>query len=71
MSYIDLEVEGTEPFLICSRGDTPQAILLPALWQAEKVLAFQRALSAYREPLVQRPETQFLSSPDLAALELV
>ena len=71
MSYTALEVEGTKPCLLTSRGDKPPTVLLPALWQAEKELAFQGALTAYRETLLQRPETQFLSSPDHAALEVL
>uniref|UniRef100_A0A914RRG8 Uncharacterized protein n=1 Tax=Parascaris equorum TaxID=6256 RepID=A0A914RRG8_PAREQ len=53
------------------RGDRPQAVSIQALWQGEKELALHRALTAYREPLIQRPEMQFVCSHDLTALELL
>ncbi|MBH0335367.1 hypothetical protein BM86_07625, partial [Bacillus thuringiensis] len=70
-SYIALEVEGTKHCLHLSRGDKPPTLLLAALWEAEKELTFDSALTAYREPLIQRPEAQFPSSRDQAALELL
>ena len=53
------------------RGDREKTVLFPALWQGEKVLEFHWALTAYWEPLIQRPEMKFVSSHDLSALELL
>ena len=53
------------------RGDRPQTASPPALWQGEKGLAFHSALTAYQETIIQRPETQSVSSPDLAEVELL
>ena len=53
------------------RGDRPQTVSLPALWQGEKELAFHSALTAYQETLLRRPEMQFVCSHDLSALELL
>ena len=58
-------------YLASLRGDRPQTISFPALWQGEKELAFPWALTAYQEPLIQRPEMQFVSSQDLSVLELL
>ena len=69
MSHIALEVEVTMACLTSLRGDRPQTVSLPAPWQGEKEVAFHGALTAYREPLIQRPEIHFVSSHDLTALE--
>ncbi|MBH0334599.1 hypothetical protein BM86_03425, partial [Bacillus thuringiensis] len=40
--------------LVLSIGaDGPQSILLPALWEAKKLVALHSALTAYREHLLQ------------------
>lgn len=71
MSYIALELQGTKSCLVSSSADRPQSVLITALSQGGKELAFPWALPAYLEPLMQRPETEFVSSPDLAALEIL
>ena len=64
-------MEDTNPCLASLRGDRAQTLSLPALLQGEKELAFPWALTAYWEPLIQRPEMQFVSNADLAALEVL
>ena len=53
--YIALELQGTKPCLVSKGGETPLSILLPALWEAKRQLARHRALTSYREYLLQGP----------------
>ena len=64
-------MHGKKSCLVSSKGDKSQTVLLPALSQGEKELAFPWTLTAYWESLIQRAEMQFVSSPDLAEVELL
>ena len=55
MSYIALDVEVTKRWITASTGDKPQTVLLPALWEAKKLLLLLSALTAYREHHSDRP----------------
>ena len=55
MSHIALEVEDTKRGVIAAKGDKPQTVLLPALWEANKQLALHSALTANQEHLSQSP----------------